>query len=371
MTGVDYSWARPGGAALQQSGYGFAARYLSHDTGKNISAGEANDLRTHDVDIVLVWESTASRALSGHDAGVQDAKDAAAQCELVGAPGAMPIYFAVDFDATPGQQANIDDYLRGAASVIGIDRVGVYGGFYIVQRCHDNGTAKWFWQTLAWSGGQQFSGNHIYQDGRTDFNGGCDIDEAKQDNYGQWSKAGGGQPVPAPSPAPTPAPAGGSYTVVSGDTLSGIASRFGTTYQYLAQINGIADPNKIYTGQVLKVPGGSDAPAPAPQPNGQTYTVRSGDTLSAIGAKLGVDWHTIASVNGLADPNLIYPGQVLRLPGTNVPTPAPGQTHYTVQSGDTLSAIAAKYGTNYQHLAQINGIADPNLIYPGQVLLIS
>lgn len=370
MTGVDYSWARPGGAALHASGYGFAARYLSHDPGKNISAAEANDLRNNGVDVVLVWESTATRALSGHDAGVQDAQAAVAQLADCGAPANMPIYFAVDFDANPAQQANIDDYLRGAGSVIGVDRVGVYGGFYIVERCHDNGTAKWFWQTLAWSGGQQFAGNHIYQDGRTDFNGGCDIDEARQDNYGQWSKAGAGQPVPAPTPTPAPAPAGGTYTVVAGDTLSGIAARYGTTYQYLAQINGIADPNKINVGQVLKVPGGGSAPAPTPQPNGQTYTVRSGDSLSAIGSKLGLDWHAIAAANGLSDPYIIYPGQVLRLPGTNVPTPAPGVTHYTVQSGDTLSGIAAKYGTSYQHLAQINGIADPNKIYPGQVLVI-
>ena len=90
------------------------------------------------------------------------------------------------------------------------------------------------------------------------------------------------------------------YTVVSGDTLSGIAVRFGVTWQAIASANGIADANVIYPGQRLTIPSG-----------GSTYTVVSGDTLSGIGAKLGVDWHAIAAKNGIASPYVIYPGQVL------------------------------------------------------------
>jgi lysozyme len=102
------------------------------------------------------------------------------------------------------------------------------------------------------------------------------------------------------------------------------------------------------------------------------YTVKSGDTLSGIAAQFGTSWQNLQAINGLADANKIYPGQVLKVTGG-----APAHQHqllsaqtYTVQRGDTLSGIASRYNTSYQHLAQINGIADPNKIYPGQVIKI-
>mgnify|MGYP000944283074 CR=1 FL=1 len=114
-------------------------------------------------------------------------------------------------------------------------------------------------------------------------------------------------PAPAPAPAPAPSPQLGVYVVKPGDNLSAIAAKYGTSWQYLAAINGLANPNYIQVGQVLKVPA-SGAPAP------KSYTVKRGDTLSGIAAANGTTWQTLASINGLANPNLIYPGQVLRLP---------------------------------------------------------
>jgi LysM repeat protein len=363
--GIDYSWARPGGNSIKQAGFDFACRYLSHDDGKTITQGEASDLINNGVDIVLVYESYATRPLAGHDAGVQDGQTAVAEAQAIGFAGDT-IYAAADFDATEAQQALIDSYLHGFTEGLGGKyQTGVYGGFYVVKRCKENGTATKFWQTLAWSGGQILDGVHIYQNGQTTFGGGADIDEGRQDNIGQW-KADGSHPAPSPAPAPAPAPSGGgSYTVVPGDTLSGIAQRFGTTYQVLAQINGISNPNLIKAGQVIKLPGG----APTPQPNGQVYTVAAGDTLSGIGTRFGVDWHTIQQVNNIPDANKIYVGQVLRIPGT-VPVSSP-TLYYTVQSGDTLSAIANRYHTSYQQLASLNNISNPNLIYAGQVLRIN
>lgn len=193
-------------------------------------------------------------------------------------------------------------------------------------------------------------------------------DAATWDKYAN----GSGAPTPAPQPVPTPPPAppsGGTYTVRSGDTLSGIAAKYNTSWQVLQQMNGLPDPNRIYPGQVLKVPGGS-SPAPTP-PSGGTYTVKAGDTLSGIAAKYGTTWQNLQAMNGLSDPNKIYPGQVLKVPGGgSAPTP-PSTKTYTVQGGDTLSGIAAKFGTSWQHLAQINNISNPNLIYPGQVLKIA
>lgn len=107
-----------------------------------------------------------------------------------------------------------------------------------------------------------------------------------------------------------------------------------------------------------------------PQTSVQTYTVKSGDTLSAIAVKYGTTYQHLAEINGIANPNLIYPEQVLKVTGTAGAPQADTSVVYTVKSGDTLSGIAVKYGTTYQHLASINGIANPNLIYPGQKIRI-
>lgn len=145
-------------------------------------------------------------------------------------------------------------------------------------------------------------------------NGTLDCDVAQMDREG-WMKyaAKNGQPAPAPTPTPTPAPQPSGYveyTVVKGDTLSGIAARYGTTYQKIAADNGIANPNLIYPGQVLKIYTSGGAPAPSGE---QYYTVVKGDNLSSIAARYGTTWQWLAQVNNIANPNLIYPGQVLRV----------------------------------------------------------
>ena len=166
-------------------------------------------------------------------------------------------------------------------------------------------------------------------------------------------------PVPAPQPVEHIGhPATGTYTVQSGDTLSGIADKFGTTYQNLAAINGIGDPNQIWPGQVLKVTGTASQES--------TYYVQAGDTLSSIAAKFGTTVSNLVSINHISNPNVIYVGQKIY-----VGEASQGQSNaYTVQSGDTLSGIAAKFGTTWQALAQKNGLANPNVIYVGQTLTI-
>lgn len=94
------------------------------------------------------------------------------------------------------------------------------------------------------------------------------------------------------------------HIVKSGETLSEIASRYGTSYQALAELNNLSNPNLIFVGQQLNVAG-----AAAAQTN--VYTVRSGDNLSAIAARLGTTYQSLAQRNGLTNPNLIYAGQQL------------------------------------------------------------
>jgi LysM repeat protein len=130
--------------------------------------------------------------------------------------------------------------------------------------------------------------------------------------------------------------------------------------------------------------------APPPLPPGDCiYVVKPGDTLAMIAAKYGVSVHALATANYIANPNYIFVGQVLKIPGCAVtappphptpvptvhhpkptPTPVTGILYYTVKPGDTLSAIAQRYGVDIHHLAKVNGIININHIYIGQVLVI-
>lgn len=103
-----------------------------------------------------------------------------------------------------------------------------------------------------------------------------------------------------------------------------------------------------------------------PASSGRTYAVQPGDTLSGIAAKLGVAQSQISGFHS-GNPNLIYPGEVLSVSGGS---PQSSAEYYTVQSGDNLSDIAARYGTSWQHIRDLNGLANPNLIYPGQRLRV-
>lgn len=148
------------------------------------------------------------------------------------------------------------------------------------------------------------------------YNGNLDTDVAYKDypsiikSNGLNGYAGGTvTPSPQASPQPVPQPTETTYTVVAGDTLSGIASRYGTTYQELARINNIANPNLIYVGQVIKIPtSGTNSTS-----NVITYTVKKGDTLSGIASRYGTTYQKIAQDNGIANPNLIYAGQTLKI----------------------------------------------------------
>ena len=117
-------------------------------------------------------------------------------------------------------------------------------------------------------------------------------------------------PVPSVPDEQKPTPNETTYTVRSGDTLSEIAMRFGVSVSDLVRWNNISNPNLIYPGEVLKIRGGASQSTSATT---QTYTVRSGDTLSEIAARFGVSVSNLVSWNNISNPNLIYPEEVLRV----------------------------------------------------------
>lgn len=111
-------------------------------------------------------------------------------------------------------------------------------------------------------------------------------------------------------------------------------------------------------------------PEPVQEPtldvNENTYTVTEGDCLSIIGERLGLNWQEIAQINGISEPYTIYPRQVLKLPNDT----QNNEIWYTVVEGDCLSIIANNFGVDMQQIINFNNIENPDLIYPGQNLRI-
>ncbi|MBN1584720.1 MAG: LysM peptidoglycan-binding domain-containing protein [Anaerolineae bacterium] len=159
------------------------------------------------------------------------------------------------------------------------------------------------------------------------------------------------------------------HVVRWGENLTGIAREYGTTVQVIVQANNLANPNWIYAGQRLLIPGGTTLPPVS----GCAYVVQRGDTLTAIAYRHGVSVNGIVRANSLANPNRIYAGQRLQIPcaSPGSPTPPAGGTYYTVQRGDTLAKIAVRFGTSVWSIVQLNNITNPNVIYPGQRLYIA
>jgi LysM repeat protein len=176
--------------------------------------------------------------------------------------------------------------------------------------------------------------------------------------------------APAQAQAQTQAQAtcGSSYTVVAGDTFSEIAQRCGVSQSALWAANPqIANINLIYPGQVLVIPApGSDPGIPVTG----AYTVVSGDTLYSIAQRFNTTVAAIQAVNPqITNPNLIYPGQVINIPASGSDPGIPVTGAYVVQPGDTLYRIAINHATTVQTLLNLNPwITNPNLIYPGWVI---
>lgn len=175
-----------------------------------------------------------------------------------------------------------------------------------------------------------------------------------------------------------------TYTVQPGNTLSGIAWRFHTSIAQLVALNHLANPNFLRAGQVLQINSGSttaasasSSPTFASTRASNTYTVRSGNTLSGIAAQFHTTVATLAALNHLSNPNSLRVGQVLLLSG-NSSSPAPvtrapsssSGSRYTVKPGNTLSQIGAQFGVSWQAIAAANGMSNPNALEVGQVLTI-
>lgn len=175
-----------------------------------------------------------------------------------------------------------------------------------------------------------------------------------------------------------------TYRVQSGDSLWSIAQRHNTSIANLKSLNNLNSnlifPNQILKVSGSSASTSRNTSNTSSVSGGSTYTVKAGDSLSLIASKYGTSYQNIMKLNGL-NSFLIHPGQVLKVSGTapassntsttrtQTTTTATGST-YTVQPGDSLSLIASKYNTTYQNIMNLNGL-NSFLIFPGQKLKVT
>lgn len=156
------------------------------------------------------------------------------------------------------------------------------------------------------------------------------------------------------------------HIVQRGETIYSIARRYGTSVEAIASANGIVNPNWIYAGQQLTIPTQGSEPT-------TVYTVQWGDSLFSIAQRYGTTAEALAWLNGLGNPNFIWTGQRLRLnPSSPLPSPesSSGSQVHLVQPGEILIRIAQRYNTTVWALVRANNLTNPSFIYVGQRLII-
>lgn len=194
---------------------------------------------------------------------------------------------------------------------------------------------------------------------------------------------------PAPAHAAPAAEDAVIYIVRPGDRLADIAVRYKTSVSAIARANHLVNADVIYPGQRLVIPGSAAPSNPTPTPSSGSsnadavvsHTVKLGDTLEKIARAYGVSTSVIVQANGITNPNVIWVGQQLAIPGgsaapkpaaaTSTPKPAvTAPSVHVVQAGETLSQIAQRYGTTVAALVATNGLGSADIIRVGMRLTI-
>lgn len=303
---VDYSFGRPALSVVKSSGYLGAMRYLDWlPNGKVIDTAEQAAIWAAGLKVGLVWESSNERATaSGRAGGVQDATEALRQANILGWPASRPIYFVLEDPSREpvAEYPTIEDYARGAASVMGVARTGGYGSQQLVEACLAAGVITWGWQVGNWatSPGAVSSKCHLYQRltptlAAASIAGDIDEDAVLKDDWGGWD---GKQVAPVITTATIAPPSGGTVSTYVG----GARTPTGKGY-WLAKADGsiITEGDAQYKGGANTL-GKLTAPIVdiAAHPKAEGYWLVGAD--GAIYSYGAVDFHGGANTTKLAAP---------------------------------------------------------------------
>lgn len=199
IIGADYSFSRPGGAALKRAGVKAVGRYLGGTT-KGLWNPEIADLKANGIAIWLVYEpGDPGQMAKGYEQGKADARAAQGILNGLDLPSNLPIYSACDFDAVgAGKLSAVMDYQRGWLEVLGYNRSGIYGGGDVLAAAYEHNLAIFFWQAAGWAGSastvqveseggsrRRWSGTTIYQVFGNVMVGGTDKCIIYSNDYGQ------------------------------------------------------------------------------------------------------------------------------------------------------------------------------------------
>src|SRR5258708_21451598 len=213
--GLDYSGGMPAIDAMKAAGVAFVCRYVGYFSGYNMNAiatpqgkcltpGEAKTLLASGMSPVSNYEWYATRPIDdgfgnrwttdqAFAAGVWDAHTGNAIHVGCGGPATAALYLSGVWDFNTSTDGPlVASYFKGAASVLGLARIGAYGGYWLIKFLFDNGLITYGWQTYAWSGGQWDSRAHIqqYSNGVIMSGQSVDYDRSIKSDYGQWTQGG-------------------------------------------------------------------------------------------------------------------------------------------------------------------------------------
>lgn len=158
-----------------------------------------------------------------------------------------------------------------------------------------------------------------------------------------------------------------AYTIRAGDTLFGIAQRYGTTVNAILNLNPGLDPNSLQVAQIICIPGR----APVGCPSGSfAYIIQRGDNLFSLAQRYRTTVAAIINLNPGINPNALQIGQVICIPGRAPVVCPPGSFSYIIQRGDTLFSLAQRYGTTVSAIIAANPGLNPNALRIGQTICI-
>lgn len=255
--GCDFAWTKPSPLALESAGYRCVFGYISNDPSKDLSAAQIAAYHSAGLKVGLVFETTADRVLSGAAGGKADGIAANAAANNRGYAANAAIFYAVDFPITASQYPTADAYGR-AFNLYNMRPVGPYADHDYIEHSVTPGAQpnSVGWQTAAWSNGLLSAKASVYQRSVHHHPLVVPANQFDEDVICRSIVLHGGTLSPNGTPIPTPPPRVKRpiyYRVSVGDNLTAIAGRAHVTVGEIVAWNHLANPDRIYPGEVLIV----------------------------------------------------------------------------------------------------------------------